>query len=209
MADEINTGAFAGESSGPRELHPADTVLMRCVDVVSLGHRPETYQGQDKGLKPKCALVFRSTENRTDGTPFDLSREFTVSTGPKAGLRAFLEAWRGAPYDTDWPDVPLHKMEGVWAMVSVVHKKSLDGTKTYANIGALTPVPKALRGALPDLAAYTRPDYWAERIAKYAEEAKVYKAQHASAAPKSAPPAPPDNADDFAPLDDMDSDLPF
>jgi hypothetical protein len=204
MADEINTGAFAGESTGPREIHPADTVLMQCVDVVALGVRPETYLGKDKGLKPKCAIVFRSTENRADGTPFDLSREFTVSTGPKAALRAFLESWRGAAYEDEWPDVPLHKMVGAWAMVSVIHKKSQDGSKTYANLGAVTPVPRALRAALPELAAYTRADYWAERAGKYAEEAKAYKAQH-DAPPPSAP-EPPDLPEYTG--DDID-DLPF
>jgi hypothetical protein len=191
MADQINTGQYAGESSGPRELHPAETVLMRCVDVVSLGVRPETYLGQDKGTKPKCALVFQSSEKRTDGSHFELSREFTVSTGGKAALRAFLESWRGAKYEEEYPDVPLHKMAGVWAMVSVIHKKSADGTKTYANIAAITPVPKVLKASLPELPAYTRADFWAERIAKYAAEAAAYRASHA-APPEELPPAPPE-----------------
>jgi hypothetical protein len=205
MADEINTGAFAGESTGPREIHPADTVLMQCVDVVALGVRPETYLGKDKGLKPKCSIVFRSTENRTDGTPFDLSREFTVSTGPKAALRAFLESWRGAAYEDEWPDVPLHKMVGTWAMVSVIHKKSADGSKTYANLGAVTPVPKALRAALPYLPDYTRADYWTERAAKYAEEARAYKAQHDAPTTSAAPI--PDDLPEYT--GDDDDSLPF
>jgi len=217
MPDKINTGDYAGESRGPRELHPADTVLMQCVDVVALGHKPETYQGEDKGLTPKLALVFRSTENRTDGTPFDLSQEFTISTGKKAKLRAFLEAWRGAPYTEDYPKVPVDAMCGVWAMVSVVHKPSSDGSKVYANIGSITPVPKALRNAIPELAEYTRADYWATRVAEYASLADAYRAAHATPAPSTPakakaapkPAAPPDNADDFAPIEDMDSDLPF
>jgi hypothetical protein len=219
MPDEINTGAYAGESSGPRELHPADTVLMQCVDVVALGVRPETYQGQDKGLKPKCAIVFRSTETREDGSHFDLSREFTVSTGTKAALRAFLESWRGAQYEEEWPDVPLHKMVGVWAMVTVIHKKSKDGSKTYANIGAVVPVPKALRGSLPTLPAYERPDYFSERAAKYRAEADQYRVNHGDTpAPQAAKAkaAPPPQAEDFAPYEDEpefegedESSLPF
>jgi hypothetical protein len=208
VADTINTGQYAGESSGPRELHPADTVLMQCVDIVDHGVRPESYLGKDKGLKPKCAVVFRSTETKQDGTPFDLSREFTVSTGPKAALRGFLESWRGAPYEDEWPDVPLHKMVGVWAMVTVVHKKSADGTKTYANIGSVVPVPKPLRASLPTLAPYTRPDWFSERTAKYKAEADSYRSTHASGAPAPAP-----TFDDEPPLPEYegedDESIPF
>jgi hypothetical protein len=210
MADEINTGAFSGAGdSTPRELHPADTVLMQCVDIVNLGVKPESYLGKDKGLKAKCAIVFRSTEKREDGSHFDLSREFTVFTGPKGSLRGFLEGWRGQPYTEEYPDIPLHKMVGVWAMATVVHKPSKDGTRTYANLGTVTPVPKALRGSLPELPAYERAEWWTKRQGEYAEEAAAYRAAHA--APESKPKAAPHN--DFAPPElaepDEEDDLPF
>jgi hypothetical protein len=218
MPDEINTGAHGGGSDhAPRELHPAETVLALCVDVVALGPRPETYQGEDKGLTPKCALVFRSTEKRTDGTHHDLSKEYTVSTGRKAALRRDLESWRGQPYAEDYPDVPLHKMAGQWALITVVHRKSADGTKTYANIGAITSVPKVMRASLPTLPDYDRAPYWGERKSKYAAEAEAYRAAHpekfgAPGGPQK-PVAPPSPAPDFEAfpeaLEDDADDLPF
>lgn len=214
MADEINTGEYGGAHDGaPRELHPADTVLMQCVDVVALGKRPESFGGKDKGLVAKCAVVFRSTEKREDGTHFDLSREFTISTAPRASLRALLESWRGQPYSEDFPNVPLHQMVGAWALVTVAHKPSKDGTKTYANIGSVVPVPKAMRQMLPTLAPYTRADWWAERIAKYASEAAQYVAAHGAAPKPTGKPAPepvlpePEDTEDYG-FDAEDS-LPF
>lgn len=220
MPDEINTGEHGGaHDHGPRELHPADTVLMQCVDVVALGKRPETFGGKDKGLVSKCAIVFRSTEKREDGTHFDLSREFTISTGPRASLRAMLESWRGQPYTEDWPNVPLHQMVGVWALVTVIHRPSKDGSKTYANIGSVVPVPKPMRQHLPTLPQYDRAEWWSERVAKYASEAAQYLA--ANGTPTPAPskptgkPAPvpvlpdPEDTEDYAGGFDDDDSLPF
>ena len=57
MPDPISTGAYNDTSHGPSEMHPAESVPMLCVDVIDLGKRPTSYQGEDKGLTPKCALV--------------------------------------------------------------------------------------------------------------------------------------------------------
>ena len=211
MPDPISTGAYNDTSHGPSEMHPAESVPMLCVDVIDLGKRPTSYQGEDKGLTPKCALVFQSTEKRTDGSHFLMSREFTISTGRKANLRAVLESWRGSKYPEDYPDVPLHKMVGVWAMVSVIHEPARDGSRTYANLGAVTPIPKALKGSLPELPAYARPDYWAERRKKYEAETLEYLAKQGkqNAPGKAAPPSDRDFEDFPAAMDDDDDSLPF
>ena len=58
------------------------------------------------------------------------------------------------------------------ALISVVHRKSKDGTKTYANIGAVMPLPEGMK--VPDVVAYGRAPYWAKRKEQYAAEFAAY-----------------------------------
>lgn len=48
----------------------------------------------------KVLLSFEITDaenRRSDGSPHTISKRFTASLHAKAGLRKFLESWRGRP----------------------------------------------------------------------------------------------------------------
>lgn len=172
MADEVTA-----KDSGVKFLpHPEGQFVAQCVDVVNLGERVKTFPGTPAKVQPVVALVFQTGELREDGTPFEISAEFTVSMNERAGLRLFLEAWRGKSYTEDEAKagVPLHKLAGAAALISVEHKQSAQG-RTYGKIKGISPLPKQM--PKPDfVTAYGRQDYWTEKKAKYAEEVKAFKA---------------------------------
>jgi hypothetical protein len=168
------------------------------VDVIDLGERVKSFVGKAEKISPVCALVFETGEVNEDGNPHAIQKEFTVSMFERAGLRQFLEAWRGKSYTEAEAQagVPLNKLVGHAALVSVEHKTSASG-RVYATFRTIGPLPKAI--AVPDIPPYVRADYWADRKTEYAAEVAKHR-----------PPAPQEFADVPDALQDgNDDDLPF
>ena len=95
-----------------------------------MGESVQDFADKPKYLAQKCALVFRTGEKNEETSSYiDVSGEFTLSMGEKANLRKFLEQWRGKPYTVEQVDagVPLDKLVGNWALLTVAHKKSAKG----------------------------------------------------------------------------------
>jgi len=183
--------------------HPEGQYIGVCVDVVNLGEKVQDFPGTTKYLASTCALVFRTGEtNAETGEYIDIAREFTVSMGEKANLRKFLEQWRGRPYGKDDIEkgVPLHKLEGQPALLTVSHKVSAKN-RTYANITACVGVPKQMANTVTQYADYERAEYWTEKKKAYAEEAARFRAD-------STPPAEHDEEYANA-LADGPDDFPF
>lgn len=182
--------------------HPDGQFVAQCVDAIDLGEKVEDYPGTPEKLAHKCALVFRTGEKNPDtGELIDVAQEFTVSMGEKANLRKALESWRGKPYTEQQIEegVPIHKLAGNWALVTVAQKQSGKG-RTYAFIQSIVGVPAMMRDRLPTFPAYERAEFWQTRKDEYAKGAKAFRAKHA------APPS--DDFDDSQVQDDAD-DLPF
>lgn len=177
--------------------HPEGQFAARCVDVIDLGDRWKEFPGSPGKITPVCALLFETGEINEEGVPYTVAKEFTVSMHEKSALRQFLESWRGKSYSEAEAraGVPLDKLTGHPALVSVEHRTSAGG-RTYATFRTIAPLPKAMPA--PELPAYTRADYWAERKAEYAVEVAKHAPSHAFQAP---PPAFED--------DDLSDDLPF
>jgi len=73
-----------------------------------------------------------------------IGKTYTVSLHENANLRGDLESWRGRPFTREELDgFDISKLLGVPCMVNVTHTDK--NGKTYANIAAVTPLPKALR----------------------------------------------------------------
>lgn len=188
MADSVTA-----QDSGPTfKAHDEGQFAAACADVVDLGDRVEQYPGKPARIVHKCALVFLTN---TEGETKDVSAEVTVSMGEKATLRGLLESWRGKSYTPEqaMEGVPLHKLVGHGALISVEHKKSAKG-RTYAKIKSLAPLPKEI--AAPTLNGYTRAGFWAERKKAYAEEAAKW-AQTLAKRDEDLPPEAPDDDDDL------------
>lgn len=172
MADEV-TASNEGGSFAP---HPAGQFPARCVDVLNMGEKVEQYQDNPKKMVKKCALVFVTGEKRDDGTPDTVSAEFTISMGERANLRIFLENWRGKSYTDEEADagVPIHKLEGQPALLTVEHKRSGKG-RNYAKIKTVAALPKQMLDAAPTSEGYKRAEWWETRKKEYAAAAKLFK----------------------------------
>src|ERR1035437_580660 len=88
VADHVKAGkpaGFSGEDKYPP--HPKGPVMMLIVDVVALGEAVQTFKDTPPYLAEKCAIVLCSGQRNPSGDLFEISREFTVSTGAKSKLR--------------------------------------------------------------------------------------------------------------------------
>lgn len=139
----------SAESSGSFELPPAGPVAARCCRLIDLGSQKGEFQGKAT-LKRKLLVSWELAELRADGTPFQISRRFTLSLDEKASLRQFLQAWRGRPFsDEELAGFDLRKLLNAPAMLNIGHTNR--NGKDYANILSVSPLPKGMTA--PDLAA--------------------------------------------------------
>lgn len=134
--------------------------------------------GKDKGLR-RVMLTF--CVRGSAGETWRVSREFTLSGGPRSALRALLEAWRGQPYASDeeaWQAVrqPLRvlerpglvriseragkdgrmwpQVEGVWPMLKGAQALPLRWPPVYFTLDA--PCRETFQGLLPWVQAKVR-----------------------------------------------------
>lgn len=202
MSDEVV--AKGGVDSGKFAPHSAGSGFVgQCVDVIAMGERVQDFPDKPAYLAQGCALVFITGERNEITHEFvTVSREFTVSLGPKSNLGAFLTSWLGKPLtEVQIRDgVPLHKLEGFYGLLTISHRVSAK-KRTYANILSISPVPKQMQGGLEDYrVVYSRDAYWNVKKAEYAAEAARFRSDAGA----------PATDDDHAPLDEDDnSGLPF
>lgn len=179
--------------------HPEGQFPATCVDIVDLGERRmDPYKDKPARLVHKAALVFQTGKRNPETDElFEVHAEFTVSFGDKASLRAFLESWRGKSYTPEQAKqgVPLHKLAGQPALISVEHKLSASNNR-YAKIKSIAPLPSGLLP--PTLPEYERPKFWTEKKEACAEQAAKFRAEQAPMAD-----------DDYPPPVEPDDDLPF
>jgi hypothetical protein len=121
------------------------------IGVIDLGTHNDTYQGKTT-KKRLLYLIWELTASKVEGTTNNhlIGQEFGFSFSKKSKLRLMAEKWRGAAY-AEGEEFDPEKMLGRSCIVNVVHKKSGNGERTYANFdGATKPmkgqeVPPATR----------------------------------------------------------------
>jgi len=135
-----------GGSSRP--LTPAGTHIARCVRLIDLGTQHDEFQGKPKILQkirigwelPYERAIFSEEKGEQ---AFLIDKEYTLSLGEKANLRHDLEGWRGRAFtEEELAGFDLTTIVGKACMITVVHKKSADGTKTYDRVTSVSSVPK-------------------------------------------------------------------
>lgn len=127
------------------ELAPAGNHVARCYSIIDLGYQDSEWQGVHKSVRKIRIAWELPLELMDDGQPFMVSRTYTVSLGDKANLRHDLESWRGRPFtEAELNGFEVYSILGVPCMVNVVHNPSRDGSRTYANVAGVTPLPKGI-----------------------------------------------------------------
>jgi hypothetical protein len=191
--------------------HEAGQFAAVCVDVIDLGLNVETFQGQPPEIKDKTALVFRTENAEGEDKPRYIHQEFATSMGKKSNMRKFLESWRGKAYTDEESrknGIPLDKLDGVGALITVAHKVSAKGN-TYAVILSIAPLPKQMRDAMPAANGYKRPEFWDKRKASYRAAVEEFQNKAGVAADLKAQNATQEFGDYPEVSDVEDDDLPF
>lgn len=122
-------------------LAPAGTFAARCLEIEdSFGvQRPAFKNPQVKVAVDIARFLFGF--RGTDGNLHRVQTfEFRISGSAEANLMKFLTSWLGQPPQMNWDYCEL---KGEPALITVAHRQSRDGTKTFANITAISPVPEA------------------------------------------------------------------
>ena len=131
-----------------RELIPAGNYVARCYQMIHIGSVMENYEGQPKlqnkvriGWELPTELKVFKEENGEQ--PCVTSKEYTLSMNEKATLRKTLASWRGKDFsEEEAKSFDITKLLGVPCMLNIIHKPSKDNSKTYAEIGSISPLPK-------------------------------------------------------------------
>lgn len=130
---------------------PEGNHTARCYHIVDLGTQESTYDGESR-LAHKVMICWELNGEADDGSPlasddgkpFTVNKQYTMSLGKKATLRADLESWRGQAFtDDELKGFDISKLLGVYCMVTVKHDKKDD--KTYVNVASVSRWPAALK----------------------------------------------------------------
>ncbi len=128
-----------------------------CYAVIDLGTQPsQMYSPSRKVLicweLPHERGDFKNqATGHTENLPRAISKEYTLSTGSKANLRKDCESWRGRAFTQQEADeFETAVLVGHNCQLNVAHKPSRDGTKTYANVISVVPLPKGASKLKPE-----------------------------------------------------------
>jgi hypothetical protein len=126
----------------PAGVHPAV-----CIDVVDLGMVEQTFEGKTS-TRHMARVVWEIDAEMDDGKRFHVNKRYTCSLHERAALRRDLEGWRAKPFEeSELKGFDLEKLIGVPALLNVVQAQR-DG-KTWANVQAIMPLPKAYARLTP------------------------------------------------------------
>lgn len=133
--------ATAGGDGKPFTPAPEGVHQAVAVDVIDLGLKPNPFK--PGAQQHKIDIAWQIAEKRDDGKPFLVYKRYTLSLNEKATLRHDLESWRGRPFTRDEEmGFDVESIIGANCLVNVQHKKSQDGTKTFANVMSVMPLLK-------------------------------------------------------------------
>lgn len=130
-------------------LCPQGNHLAICYGMVEIGTvKEETglYAGKES---KKVRITWETPHEAHDFgkglEPFSISKEFTLSFNEKATLRKMLESWRGKAFtEAEAQAFDITRLLGKPCMINVIHKTSKSSGNTYAEITAISSVPKGL-----------------------------------------------------------------
>lgn len=141
---------IASNNGQQRELIPAGNYVARAYQMIHIGTVPENYMGEEKMLNkvrigwelPTELKVFKEENGEQ---PLVISKEFTLSMNEKANLRKMLASWRGKDFsEEEAKRFNVLNLLGKPCMLNIIHKPSKDGSKTYQEIGSISPMPKKM-----------------------------------------------------------------
>lgn len=124
------------------ETTPEGTFEAVCYRVIDMGSQENYFDTSKSDHKVMLSFEIQDEDagRMTDGRPFSVHKQYTVSLHERATLRKHLEAWRGKKFTADeLKGFDLSNLLGKPVVVQVMHKDSKDGTKTFAEVNNYMP----------------------------------------------------------------------
>jgi hypothetical protein len=156
----IYSSAAGGSFDKPFQLPPAGVHSAVCVDVIDEGMKPNPYKNDDGTPKPdqhKISLVWQINRLMENGKRFSIRQWFTNSiysgNGKKSNLRGILDSWGIVLSAEQNLGIELYDTEEVIGrpcLLNIIYEQSKDGTKTYANVGSIMPLPDGMPVLRPE-----------------------------------------------------------
>jgi len=145
------------QSGGDFTLPPPGMHRAICYRFLDLGTQEVEWKGETKHQR-KVSLAFELVdeidefewEGNQVKRPFSVHARFTWSMHEKGNLRPFLESWRGKGFsdsDLEPGGFDAKNLVGAPCYLNVIHNES--NGRTYANIKAITPLPKTAKEGMP------------------------------------------------------------
>ena len=118
------------------EITPAGVHTATLYKIVDLGSHLNSHDNMQRLVRFSWELPEELME---DGRPFSVDGQYSLSLADNSHLTKLLTGWLG-----EKPDVPFDPatLLGKSGNISVVHNKSKDGTKTYANVSGMQALKK-------------------------------------------------------------------
>lgn len=146
------------KSGSDRPQAPEGNHVGICVRIYDMGTQKGEFEGKVK-MNRKIRMGFELSDEtfvfdeQKGEQPFLIDLTLNFSASEKSNFIKTMTAWLGKAPDDSFD---LEQLLGRAGMVNVAHKESKG--KTYANITAITPVPKTLLKSLTE--PTNKPVYW-------------------------------------------------
>ena len=121
-----------------------DTYPAVCYALVDLGEQfSAVYEKYTKKIAIGWELPGETITIDGETVPRTFFNTYTASLSTKSLLRKDLTSWRGKEFTVEeLKGFNLRNIVGVPCMIQIVHRKSADGSRTYANLASVTKIPK-------------------------------------------------------------------
>jgi hypothetical protein len=172
---------------GQRELPPPGTHIGALFSVVDLGTQELVFENRPRKQR-QIRLSFELQDELTSaGFPHMIGKNLTLSSAPRAALRAFIESWDARALTSDGPPINLSARIGMTAVIGIKHRDGTNGM--VAVLDTISRPPRGVPERLPlinkavnfNLAAYDHdvfselPSWLQDMVKKSAEWAKVVR----------------------------------
>jgi len=140
---------IAKQGSEGKQLDPIPAGVHQavCYSVIDLGVQPSQNPKFPPHHKVQIGWEIPSEMIETEEGPKPrvIGKDFTLSLGKKANLLAALQSWRGRPFtEAELDGFEVADVIGANCLLNIIHKPSTDGTKVYANVLGIMPLPKGM-----------------------------------------------------------------
>jgi hypothetical protein len=124
------------------EKAPTGTHIATCYQVIDLGSQISDYGKGETKINRKVRLTWELPHaTMTDGKPFSIGKDYTLSSNEKSNLVSDINAWRGKPFTAaEFGAFDIEKLIGKCCFLQVVHKTSAAG-KLSARVNAIMALP--------------------------------------------------------------------